>query len=361
VGFSDGRTKWRKPLNEAVVWAAYGPLPLLLGTNDWLFAVTLETGQTLWQTALGDPDDGEAAHSPPQFQLAGERLLVLQSHQVTCYDANNGRLVWRKEAINRFGRFWHADEEFIVVQNEDPPRVSVLETKTGQRLSEHNPPAPWAASPLAFQSPPPRSLKGTLAKNRGFIAALESRRIHAFGAYDPKADPAWIYQGANSIANAPPWFCFSGENLLMLLDGDTLIKLEPSTGETAWFAQVSLSPLASPTDNILLNEDRVSIAGSQSLTCLDLKTGKPAWQDPLPEAGAWLLRKNGPVLLAVPFQSENSSSQAILFEAQNGKRIQTLPVPPLASDAVFQSDGLLIVAKGKLTGFGPYEFSAAPN
>ncbi len=170
-----------------------------------------------------------------------------------------------------------------------------------------------------------------------------------------------MYRGATSYANAPPWFFASGEDLLMLMDGDTLIKLAPDTGATQWFATVSSAPLSVPGESIHLDEGRVYAAGSECLSCFNLQDGKAAWKEPLPAASGWLLRKGGPVLMAVPSRSENSESQAILFEAKTGARIQTLNVPPHVTDFVFRPEGSVVVAKEKLIGFGPLAFSSQAN
>jgi outer membrane protein assembly factor BamB len=348
VDFSQGQTLWQKPVNRPVVWAAYGPMHLILGTNESLFAVALETGQTLWHTALSDPDDD--AESSPQFRLAGERIVILKRHDVSSIDITTGRLVWSKQATSRFSERWHADPEFVIVQNENPLRVGVIDAKTGDVLSEHRPSEPWISSPVPFRSPPVGSLKGTLPKNPGFIAAMRNQRIQAFGAYDPEADPSWIYRGAFSFANVPPWFYAANENLVTLMDGDTLIRLEPETGATTWFAKVSSRPLPSPDDGIVVEDARIYAAGSDSLKAIELKTGKLAWHEPLPEAPAWLLKKAGSVLMAVPFRSSDSRSQAILWDAKTGLRIQTLNVPPRVTQLIFRPNAALVIAHNKLLG-----------
>ncbi len=162
VDASQGQTRWQKSLNDPVIWAAYGPVQLVIGTDHSLLAVTLETGQTLWQTPLDDPDEDTPA--PPRFQMAGERILVLEQHQVSSYNIHTGEPVWQRLAAGRFSDLWHADPELIVVQNENPLRVWVYETLSGRKLSEHQPPEAWSSPPARFQSPPPGSANGPLPK-----------------------------------------------------------------------------------------------------------------------------------------------------------------------------------------------------
>jgi outer membrane protein assembly factor BamB len=359
VDASQGKTRWRKPLNDPVTWAAYGPMQLVLGTRNSLFAVALETGQTLWQADLNEPDEPTSA--APRFQRLDERVLVLESHQVGSYDIPTGKPVWSFTPPGRFSELWLADADFVVVQTENPLKVLVLETKTGRKVSEQLPAESWSSSPVAVQIPLPSSLKGPLPKIRGFVAAMRNQRIHAFRAYDPQGDPAWTYRGAASYANQPPWFCSREEDLLMLMDGDTLIKLAPDTGQTQWFTQVSPSPLLSPRDGILLDQTLVYAAGSQTLQGLSLKDGRPAWKQRLPEAPAWLLRKAGAFLMAVPYRSENPQSQAIIFQADTGERIQTLNIPSNVTEAAFRPEGSFVVTQEKLMGFGSLAFSSETN
>ena len=356
---SDGETRWEKPLNHPALWAAYGPMQLILGTRESLLASALETGETLWQVSLEDSDDdlGRA----PGFRLAGNRVLIRQDQRLTSYDITTGRPVWNQSPPGVLSPLWNADANFTVIQSERPLRVLVFDTKTGRRLSEHRPREPWVSPPIAIESPPPKTLSQTLSNNRGFLSAMTNRRIQAFGAFDPQADPMWTFQGATSFANAPPQFWSQGENLLMLMDGDTLVRLAPDTGETLWFMPIFSTPVSKPDDRLIWEDQRIFIAEDHVLSCLNLADGKSVWKHPLPRAGVWALQKQGPLLFAVPRHSNSSDTHALIFEAQTGAPVQKLQVPPGIIHATFHRAGSFVATKDKLLGWGPLEYSSPAN
>jgi outer membrane protein assembly factor BamB len=339
-----GEARWQKPVNNPILWAGYGPMPLVVGTRNSLMALALETGRTLWRVSLEESEDGPSR--APAFRLVGDQVLVLGENQLGSYEAGSGRAVWNLSPSGRFSNTWLADEDFIVVETENPLRVLILETKSGRRLSEHRPPEPWLSPPVPIQS------SGSSQTNRGFIAAMANRRIHTFGASDRLADPMWTFRGATSFANSPPRFWSEGESLLMLMDGDTLVRLAPETGETLWFFPLSLSPSPDPTGCIVLENDRIYAADDKTLYCLDFQDGRVKWKQPLPQSDTWALRKRGSFLFAFPGSSEAREAQAILFRADTGDAVQKLNLPADVAEMVFQPTWSLAVTRGKLMGWG---------
>ncbi len=341
VDTSRGEIRWRKPLNNPVIWASYGPTDLLLGTKNLLLAVALETGQTLWQVPLNDPD--EPAPTVRKFQLVADQVLVLRSNQCGSFEIHTGRPIWNFAPLGRLGNIWRADADFTLVQTENPLRVFVLETKTGKQLSEHRPKEPWTSPPVPIQS--------EHAGNRGFVAAMTNQQIHAFAAYDPQADPKWIYEGPASFANSPPAFWSHGTGLLMQMDGDTLIKLAADSGQTLWFKPLSVFPFPAAANGIILDAPRIYAAENQTLHCWNLKDGRELWKQPLPPAEVWTLKKSGQFLMAAPWHAKSAQSQAIIVRAKTGEPIQQLHVPPEVHELEFRPEGVLVVAKDKLWGW----------
>jgi hypothetical protein len=223
--------------------------------------------------------------------------------------------------------------------------VWVIETKTGRTLAEHRPPEPWASAPALITEP--------FEGNRGFVAATTNRKIRAFAAHKTQAGPLWVYEGASSEANSPPEFWSEGEELLMLMDGDTLVKLAPENGKTHWFARLQSAFREDAPNSIILEAPHVYAAESSTLSCLRLKDGSSAWQLPLPHSSAWLLRKAGPFLMAAPFRSDDPDGCALVIHAETGKPVQRLNLPPDVTEMVFRPEGCLVATKEKLLGWGP--------
>lgn len=355
---TDGQTRWRKQLSHHVLWAVYGQTHLVMGTTQSLIAVTLETGETLWQVSLEDSiatDNTELG-----FQRIGDQIVVVSSGKATAIQTNMGRRLWETNLPGRLCRDWFADDEFLVLQTESPLRIHVLKTQTGQKLSEHNFGAAWTSPPVRFSAPGDEKPSHKMGDHSGFVVAMFNRQIRAFSAYDSQADPAWLYEDATSYANTAPQFWSRGNHLLMLMDGDTLIKLNPKTGEKLWASPLTQFPLSHSAVAIVLDQDFLYAAEGNSLHCLRLADGTSLWKQPLPDAENWSLEKRGRFVIAIPYQSGDATTAAI-FDAQTGNRSQEFQIEPHVTAWTFQGKAPVIVTSQKLLGWGPLGFFGKAN
>ena len=338
-----GGTRWQKQFDERAVWSAYAGTHLLIGTAKFLHAVTLEAGESLWRVSLSDSDE---ADGPPRFQFVQDRVLVLQSAGVSCRDANTGDLIWNASPPGTLSDTLFADADFVVVQTHDPLSVLVLDAKTGQWLSEHQFSEPWLAPPVRLKN----------SETEGFAASLANWRIRAFAASGAQADPHWIYQGAASHANTTPRLWSREGRLLMLMDGETLIGLAPETGRPLWDYALASGPLSDPEQAVAFDEARVYAAEGHTLHCLGWNDGRVLWKHHLPDAPAWAMRKSGRFLIAAPWETAGTLSQAVIVDANTGERVQELQLPPRILALDFRPASTLVVTKTKLVGLGPLRF-----
>lgn len=345
---ADAQTRWRKQLNHHIIWAAYGQTHLLLGTTKSLLAVALESGATLWQFTIND------APTAPGFEQIGEQVVVVSGGNVTSLQANTGRQIWQTQLAGRLSANWYADADFLVLQTDNPLRIHVLQTATGRRLSEHHFGDAWTSPPVRFQA----SHAGV--SKPGFVVAMYNKQIRAFSAFDSQADPAWIYNDATSYANTPPQFWAKGNHLVMLMDGDTLIKLDPKTGEKLWATPLAQVPLSQPDRSIVLDDKVLYAAEGHALHCVRLEDGATVWKQPLPRVENWSLEKQDRFLIAMPHDSAEATT-AVIFNAQTGERTQELKIEPHVIAWSFQGMAPVLFTPQKLRGWGPLGFFGEAN
>ncbi len=345
VDRNTGGVRWQKHLDERARWAAYARTHLVIGTAKFLHAVTLETGETLWQVSLSDPDETDKS-PPPRLQFVEDRVLILQSADVSCRDAYTGELLWSVSPPGGLNRTWLADADFVVVQTEHPLSVLVLDANTGRRRSEHHFSEPWLMPPVRFEN----------AGREGFVVSLANWKIREFAADNSQSGPEWIYQGAMSHANSAPRMWAGDGRLLMLMDGDTLIGLDPKTGRPLWDDRLASGPLSDPEQAIAVENGRIYAAEGQAIYCLDWKDGRVLWKHRLPQAPAWAIRKSGRFLVAAPWKTAGTLSQAVIVDAQTGERVQELQLPPHILALDVRPARTLVVTKTKLVGLGPLRF-----
>ena len=255
---------------------------------------------------------------PPRFRLMKDRILVLQSAAVSCRDANSGALLWNASPPGHLSETWHADADFIVVETRDPLSVLVLDATTGKQLSEHHFPEPWLTPPVRLEN----------SGRDGFAVSLANWRIQELSAYNSPSEPQWIYQGATSHANTAPRLWSQADRLLLLMDGDTLSRLAPETGRPQWDQRFTPLPLPFPEQAVAFDRDHIYAAEGHTFHCLSWKDGRVLWKHQLPDAPAWAIRQSGRFLIAAPWKTAGTESQAVIVDARSGERVQELQLPP---------------------------------
>lgn len=79
---------------------------------SWLTALSLETGQVIWQTRLVDPSHGTNIASAHQDN---ERLYLVYSSRVSAFDLGTGQLLWSTPDLGQHVSYW-----FVPWESGDP-------------------------------------------------------------------------------------------------------------------------------------------------------------------------------------------------------------------------------------------------
>jgi hypothetical protein len=202
----------------------------------------------------------------------------------------------------------------IVLQTLDPHQTVVCDAATGQqRASIPGDDCPWLSAPL-YCAPDLLAL------------VTADRRIRGLSLNPPRY--VWTYQGQMSFANVDPILRTNGSQLLLVVDGDTLVKLSPETGQTVWTSGLGRSAVANPEHSIVLDGDNVYAASSGILRCFDLANGRLRWEQWLGSADReWTVSRSGDFVAAIPRREPAAlgPADALVFcEAKNGRFVQKL-------------------------------------
>jgi outer membrane protein assembly factor BamB len=133
----------------------YSTPPLLFVTNgkvtityhdennyhtSWLTALSLETGQMMWQTYLADPGFGTGM---ADARLENERLYLVYSYRAHAFDLETGQLLW-STTLSPGGhttyRFfapweWEDEEPLLLLRAFERDKIVTIDPQTGEVLA----------------------------------------------------------------------------------------------------------------------------------------------------------------------------------------------------------------------------------
>jgi hypothetical protein len=185
--------------------------------------------------------------------------LVPGSH-VLALDAE-GRLRWSFDAGGAgVGPRWYCDREHTVVQAGGS--ITFLDSADGRVLQESpGEVGPWLRDPVRLEA-------------GGFAIVEASRRIRAIPAESDGT--GWTYSGGASHANADPDLRAAGDRLLAVIDGDTLVSLDPRSGQRQWSRPLLRTPLPAAGGLLATDPEHLYSAAGGILRRINLADGSLA-------------------------------------------------------------------------------------
>jgi len=276
---------WEVPSEAQSTFGAFAATPVVSGGIVYMqdlesnvMAVNLETGEVLWETPIGDPDQG-----PNGVTVEEAKIFGATSSKVFALNAASGKMLWEtsltvkpKEAIDMAPGV----HDGLVYVSTVPTDVNAaynggiagvlwaLGTKTGSKM--------WH-----FDTAP----KGLWSKKH--------KSINAGGGlwYAPSFDDeGGMYMGTGNPVPFPgaeglPWGASRpGPNLYT----DSMVKLDAKTGKLEWYYQVTPHDVydwdfQDPPILTEIGGRQVAIGAGKSgqVVAVDAKTGKPVWKTPV--------------------------------------------------------------------------------
>lgn len=338
---ASGRMRWQIAPKSQLLWAGYGETNLLLATKDELSAVDLASGEALWHRtwdeALRDPDE--------QILSAPDRLIVVHPERgVSAISAITGNLLWEFKLPRGQPRLQAAMlERALIIQTIDPPAVYHMDADTGRLLrSEAGPSSSWRYPPV------------DLGAGKMCLTTTD-RQVMAIG---PQPIDHWKFAGAISHAHADPWVCRGGESLALLIDGVTLVGLNPASGARLWTAGLADLPVTDPARQVAVSEGIAAAACLAQLRAVNLQDGQIAWERPLPAGiDEWRVQAwNGRFAVSGLSHASPVTTVLLMFDAVSGTPRQSVRQTTHARDGAWHIDdqGLLWTSTSDIAAWQPF-------
>jgi len=330
-----GTQRWQQSQSAAPTWSAYAETHLLLFAGDTLSARSLETGELLWERPGLSVSSGAASIAMMDQSV----ITFLPTRGVSAVSTVTGEVSWEfRPPHGRFQPIWLCREDAILLQTLDPPEIWHIDPSTGKLLSVS------AETTHAWRFPP------LLFDDDQFAVVTTNRRIERWGR---DGTVRWNYSGTLSHAHADPYLLGDATGLAVLIDGGTLVGIEPQTGGKLWSTGFADRPVIHPTRQLAVVQGLALTAWHTTLRAVRLTDGDLAWDAKLP-AGVetWDITPwQDSVVLTGVRQEPSPTALLLIFDAVTGQPQQRVQQPCSASQATWSLDdyGVVCAQPGQLT------------
>ena len=284
------------------------------GDDEVLLCLNAADGKELWRNkyaaeAIGGPASRQHAGPRSSPAVADGKVVTLGVEgMVSCVDATDGKLVWRKNDFpGKWPRFYTAMSPLVV------DGMAILQLGGGAGafvaydLADGTQKWKWAGDGATYASPVPMTVDGTK-----LIVAQTDKRMIALGAADGKL--LW------EVPFAPTGMAYNA--ITPIVDGQTLIYSGQKRGIKAvkfekkgdgveatelWSNPQLGSQFSTP---VLENGLIFGLSDGGNFFCIDAKTGKTAWTDAVKRGGYGGILDAGSIILALTSKSELAVFQA---------------------------------------------------
>ncbi len=309
-----GTRRWRQNLNSPPQWAAYGETDLLIGDGKTLSSRSLETGELIWQQAWTIPEGAFSSENQP-IHASPDRIVVLYpGRNVTALSTTNGSVLW--EFHPRRGKLqpqWRCNDEQVVLQTLEPSEMWILNAATGEILqsgtgTQHG----WRRAPTPLDG------------NR-WALVTKDRQV---AGWEPGQKNGWKYRGGMSHAHTDPWLMSEGGRLGLLVDGTTLVGLDPQSGSRLWATGLADQPLTRPEQQTTVFNQVVVGVSDSTIRAVSLNRGQRLWEDAHLSPADWSIQRGkNAIVVSAPQTATTNEAELWMFRWFDGQRWQLLRHP----------------------------------
>jgi outer membrane protein assembly factor BamB len=366
-----GGSSWVAELDGEPIWVGYLADRIVAATATHLAALSLDKGTFDWKYDIGgalanrlgadpfarEPVEGEAPGPSAlrDFRIVGNRIFCLRGEQaLLAFDGDSGLLEWSyTPPSGRINPRLLVGPRRIVFQVRKPNAVVVLETASGRKRGEfpQTEEEEWQRDPLPIDDD-----HVALVADKTTVALLDLAR----------GRNSWVFQETRELPKySAPRLFGDAERLLVLHDGQELIRLDPATGAKAWSRLLGSENLSERPEAIALASDQIFVADGalqvgSTLTSYALSNGGPIWKAPLagPDLG-WSLALTERSVVAYPGaprtgEEDPGSLPVIIRRRDDGALVQRLLFPTPATDLTIRlsTRGALVATRAGVWALG---------
>ncbi len=369
-----GESAWSRNLDGEPIWVGYLADRIIAATKTRMVALTLDKGQVEWSYDLGvaprggpanpfarepAPDGADLPGQLLDFRIIGNRIFCVRGHParlpvggepelviqaIMAFDGDTGLVDWSyTPPTGRINRHLIVGPRRIVLQVRKPNQVLVLDTATGRRqgVFPQGEAEEWPRDPIGLDDD-----HVGLVVNRTKVANFDTTK----GTY------AWEFEESkDSPRLGPPRLFSDSERLLVLHEGQNLMRLDPVTGSKLWknWRLLGNEDLSERPEALALAPDTVFVANGSTLSAFAEADGRLLWKRPLSgPSNGWDLALTERSVVAFPgplkiAEDDLSAFPLVFLRRADGEPIQRLlfqsPVTQLAIR--FSSRGALVATQ----------------
>ena len=360
VRAESGEIAWSVDLGGTPLWVAYLDDRVVVASESKIVALELLKGENLWTYSSADPSAPRRSPGPfakpdppgkpvaePSGKLHGFRVLAGRvyflrgDHELIALDGERGLVDWSFRPISgEINANLLVGSQSVVLQALRPNAIVVLEIGSGRRRAEYSQAEneeAWPRAPLPLD-------------DDRIVVVADRRTVALFDLV--KGVNAWVFHESKDLPkNGPPRLFGDAERLLMLHDGNELIRLDATTGLKKWSRPLGVEDLSERPEALALDGERAYWASGFTLNGLQLSDGSLAWSRHLSgrETG-WAIELTERCVLAYPGLSKRTETgpaglPLVLRRRDTGALVQRIFLSTLATEvAVRLSPGGAFVA-----------------
>ncbi len=352
VDSATGVSGWSADLGGDAIWVGYLADHVLAATETRIVALGLEKGAVAWRYDLAEPAAGKAATNPfakaepaddrnkdgasprlRDFRVVGGRVFCRRGdRELLAFDGDSGLLDWSfAPAAGRLGPYLWIGPSRIALQVRKPNAILVLETETGRRRAEaaqEEDVEEWAREPLPLDDD-----HVAIVADRRTVVSLDLNR----------AGVTWSFrESPTQPTNGPPRVLGDLERLLVLHNGNQLIRLDPKGGVKLWSRPLGAEDLSERPEAMALDGDRFfwvsgsaggDVKATTHLEAIALPDGATLWRRYLAgPATGWALALARRCVAAFPMPSRSLDGDLdglplVFCRRDNGDLVQRVLLP----------------------------------
>jgi outer membrane protein assembly factor BamB len=352
---------WPKEFTQKwnVIVGAGDATPALVGNRLYVFSrqgpaevtqcLDADTGKQIWQdkfepgvTVTGPPGQHPGPRSSPAV-ADGKVVTLGVSGVVSCLDAENGKLLWRKDPYKSWPQFYVASSPIIVngqcvaqLGGKGGGAMMALDLATGEDKWKAETDGPAYATPAVMSADGTQQLIAQTDKSLIGVALSDGKLL-----WQLPAQPARMSQNAVTPVIDGDVVIYSGQG-----KGTAAVKIEKQGDAFApkqlWANPEISSGFATPVlkDGLLFG-----LSNKASFFCLDAKSGKTLWTSPARrgERGFGSIIDAGNVLLALTPAAE----LIVLKPGDKDDEVASIKIPDAQPYAYPVVSGNRIFIKGQ--------------
>lgn len=336
-----GKVRWKSNIGAPLRWSASIGQQLLMADQNSLRAVDPDTGQARWERYF-DPIEGDS-QSGSVLPAVAENVVIIRSasDSLIAVDQHSGETVWQYRAPGTINGFSTNDAKLVCATLSNPGRVVVLSAIDGTRVAERKL-SVW----------PTQSRANWFGGARIAVLAND-RKLNGISIASDTDD--WVENGPSSHAFADPDIkVFSGIPYVVI-DGDSLVRLDPTSGRRRWTRGLGARLPMDGTESLVGDEDAVLAVTGGQVRCINAGSGAVEWLAELPvRLGDYGVILMDELFVAFAATSESTGNSPIFVgNRSSGRLIQKLNVAAHGIQKIHPGLGSTVVlAKDCIIGLG---------